>query len=198
MAGVIREAERGDLIAVKCMTDEYIGKDFYTLPYLERILKRDNEHLYIYVDGQDTAVAYLYFLEMDFKDAMEFLHIPDGVLSISRGERVGIYKTACTKKEWRRKGILTLFLDRTERMFADKALQYILFTALQRPDGTVPVHKAVTEVGFFSVSTLKQPWVHTHAYCPYCKMEYCVCDGVIYIKERKNTTKNEDVAKKPE
>ncbi|HBI61028.1 MAG TPA: hypothetical protein DDY31_07430 [Lachnospiraceae bacterium] len=198
MAGVIREAERGDLIAVKRMTDEYIGKDFYTLPYLERILKRDNEHLYIYVDGQDTAVAYLYFLEMDFKDAMEFLHIPDGVLSISRGERVGIYKTACTKKEWRRKGILTLFLDRTERMFADKALQYILFTALQRPDGTVPVHKAVTEVGFFPVSTLKQPWVHTHAYCPYCKMEYCVCDGVIYIKERKNTTKNEDVAKKPE
>lgn len=198
MAGVIREAERGDLIAVKCMTDEYIGKDFYTLPYLERILKRDNEHLYIYVDGQDTAVAYLYFLEMNFKDAMEFLHIPDGVLSISGGERVGIYKTACTKKEWRRKGILTLFLDRTERMFADKALQYILFTALQRPDGTVPVHKAVTEVGFFPVSTLKQPWVHTHAYCPYCKMEYCVCDGVIYIKERKNTTKNEDVAKKPE
>lgn len=196
--GVIREAVRGDLAAVKCMTDEYIGKDFYTLPDLERILRHENEHLYIYADGQDTAVAYLYFLEMDFGDAMKFLHIPDGMLSLSHGTRVGIYKTACTKKEWRRKGILTLFLHRMKQMLEDKALQYILFTALQKPDGTVPVHKAVTGMGFFPVGTLKQPWIHTHAYCPYCKMEYCVCNAVVYIKERKNMTKNEDIEKKLE
>lgn len=198
MTEAIREAVWGDLAAVKRMTDEYIGKDFYTLPDLERILKRENEHLYIYADHQDTAVAYLYFLEMDFGDAMEFLHIPDGMLSISRGMRVGIYKTACTEKEWRRKGILTLFLNRLEQMLGEKALQYILFTALQKPDGTVPVHKAVTAVGFLPDGTLKQPWVHTRAYCPYCKMEYCVCDAVVYIKERKSITKNEDDTKKPE
>lgn len=185
MTGVIREAVSRDLVAVKCMTDEYIGKDFYTLPDLEKILKQENEHLYIYADAGDMAVAYLYFLEMDIDDAMEFLHIPDGMLRLSHNMRVGIYKTACTKKEWQRKGILTLFLNEMERMLEQRALQYILFTALQKPDGTVPVHKAVTAMGFLPVATLKQPWIHTHAYCPYCKMEYCVCDAVVYIKERK-------------
>lgn len=195
---VIREAVRGDLAAVKQMTDAYIGRDFYTMPDLERILERENEHLYIYPDGQGTAVAYLYFLEMDFGDAIRFLHIPDGMLSIPRGARVGIYKTACTQEEWRKKGILTLFLNRMEQVLAGRALRYIIFTALQKPDKTVPVHKVVTEAGFFPAGTLKQPWVHTHAYCPYCKMEYCVCDAVVYLKERMSNTKNEDVSKKPE
>lgn len=196
--GAIREAVPGDLVAVKRMTDECIGKDFYTLSDLERILKHEDEHLYIYADSQDTAVAYLYFLEMDFGGAMDLLHIPDGMLNLSRGARVGVYKTACTKKGWRRKGILTLFLNKMEGMRWKEATQCILFTALQKPDGTVPVHKAVTKVGFLPVGTLKQPWVHTRAYCPYCKMEYCVCDGIIYIKERKTIVKNEEVTKKPE
>lgn len=194
----IREAVRRDLAAVKHMTDEYIGKDFYTMPDLERILECENEHLYIYPDGKGKAVAYLYFLEMDFGDAIEFLHIPDGMLNLPRRARVGIYKTACTEEEWRRKGVLTLFLNRMEQVLAGNALQYILFTALQKPDKTVPVHKVVTRVGFFPVGTLKQPWVHTHAYCPYCQKEYCVCDAVVYLKERIKNTKNEDVSKKPE
>ena len=105
--GVIREAVQRDLVAVKNMTDEYIGKDFYTMPDLERILKHENEHLYIYAGAQDMAVAYLYILEMNFGEAMELLHIPDGMLRFSHNMRVGIYKTACTKKEWRGKGILT-------------------------------------------------------------------------------------------
>lgn len=198
MTGVIREAVERDLVAVKRMTDENIGKDFYTLSYLKKILKHENEHLYIYADAQDTAVAYLYFLEMNIDDAMQFLHIPDGMLRFSPDMRVGIYKTACTEKEWQRKGILTLFLNKMEQVLEQRALQCILFTALQKPDGTVPVHKAVTAMNFLPVGTLKQPWIHTHAYCPYCKMEYCVCDAVVYIKERKNITKNEDVTKKPE
>lgn len=196
--GGIREAVRRDLAAVKHMTDEYIGKDFYTMPVLEGILEHENEHLYIYADDRDTAVAYLYFLEMDFGDATEFLHIPDGMLNLSNKMRVGIYKTACTEKEWQRKGILTLFLNNMERILREKALECILFTALKKPDGTVPVHKAVTSVGFWPVATLKQPWIHTHAYCPYCKMEYCVCDGVIYIKERKRIAEYEDITKKSE
>ena len=181
----IREAVQEDLATVKHMTDECIGKDFYTLSDLEGILKHENEYLYIYADSQDTAVAYLYFLEMDFGGAMELLHIPDGMLNLSHKARVGVYKTACTKKEWRRKGILTLFLNKIEEMQWKEALQCILLTALQKPDGTVPVHKAVTEMGFLPVGTLKQPWVHTHAYCPYCKKEYCICDGIIYKRKEK-------------
>lgn len=183
--GNVREAVHKDLVAVKRMTDEYIGRDFYTLPYLERILKRENEHLYVYADDQDQAVAYLYFLEMDFGAAMEFLHIPSGVLTLSPGAQVGIYKTACTRREWQRKGILTLFLDKMEQSLQEKALQCILLTAIQKPDGTVPVHRAITAVGFLPVATLKQPWVHTHAFCPYCKREHCVCDGLVYMKRRK-------------
>ena len=80
----------------------------------------------------------------------------------------------------------------------EKTLQCILFTALQKPDGTVSVHKAVTAMDFLPVGMLKQPWVHTRAYCPYCKMEYCVCDAVVYVKERENIIKNEDITKKPE
>ena len=196
--GIIREAVQRDLVAVKNMTDEYIGKDFYTMPDLESILKHENEHLYIYADAGDMAVAYLYILEMNFGEAMELLHIPDGMLRFSHNMRVGVYKTACTKKEWQGKGILTSFLNKMERILEQKTLQCILFTALQKPDGTVPVHKAVTAMDFLPVGMLKQPWVHTRAYCPYCKMEYCVCDAVVYVKERKNIIKNEDITKKPE
>lgn len=196
--GAIREAVQGDLAAVKDMTDECIGKDFYTLPDLERILKHENEHLYIYADSQNTAVAYLYFLEMDFGSAMKLLHIPDGMLNLPLEARVGVYKTACTKKGWQRKGILSLFLNKIEGTQWREAQQCILLAALQKPDKTVPVHKAVTEVGFLPVGTLKQPWIHTHAYCPYCKMEYCACDGILYMKERENIEKNEEVTKQPE
>ena len=196
--GVIREAVQRDLVAVKNMTDEYIGKDFYTMPDLERMLKHENEHLYIYADAGDMAVAYLYILEMNFGEAIDFLHIPEGMLKFSHNMRVGIYKTACTKKEWQRKGILTLFLNKMEQILEHKTLQCILFTALQKPDGTVPVHKAVTAMDFLPVGMLKQPWIHTHAYCPYCKMEYCVCDAVVYVKERKNRIENEDITQKSE
>lgn len=181
--GSIREAESRDLSAVKRMTDDYIGKDFYTLSYLEEILKNENRYLFVYADEQDAAVAYLYLLATTFRDATELLHIPGDLLDIAPDTRVGVYKTACTQKEWRGRGILTAFLAGLEKVLRQGRVQWILFTALQMPDGRIPVHKAVSAAGFSPVGTLSQPWIHTDAYCPYCKNRYCTCNAVVYTKE---------------
>lgn len=185
MKGMIRTAADRDLGAVKKMTDCYIGKDFYTLPELKEITGNPNRSLLVYADEEDRAVAYLYFFTAAFRDALDMLHIPPEMLErlhISRDIRVGVYKTACTEEDLRGKGILTAFLHESEEILRKKKVNWILLTALQTPNHNVPVHKAVTDRGFWAVGTLKRPWIHINAYCPYCGKQYCICNGVVYVK----------------
>lgn len=181
----IRRSGRKDLPDIKKMTDQCIGEDYYTLSFLEEVLCREHHYIYVMADEQDKAMAYLYFFSEQFCKAEDILHIPCQSLDlphVSPDTRVGVYKTACTRPEFRRGGILTRFLQELEGVLAQDSVEAILFTALELPDGRIPVDSVVRSVGFSPVRRLEQPWLTIDSYCPYCKKRHCTCNAVIYTK----------------
>lgn len=192
----IRQACRKDLTDIKEMTDQFIGQDYYKLAFLEEVLCSEHHYIYIMADEQDKPMAYLYLFSEGFCKAEEILHIPPQSLEflhISPDTKVGVYKTACTRPEHRRGGILTRFLQELEDILIQDGVEAILFTALELPGGIIPVDSVVRSVGFSPIRRLEHPWVTTDSYCPYCKKRYCTCDAMIYTKTLKEGYKHEKV-----
>ncbi len=184
--GAIREAAEGDLEKIKSMTDEYIGTDFYSMAYLRDVLKDPDKYLFVYSEENQEPMAYLYIFVSTLREALDILHIPYELFESREKNlemKVGVYKTTCTDEKCRGKGILTSFLEYLEIIFKQRSTQMILFTALQIGDGSIPVHKAVSSVGFTPVGKIERPWINVDAYCPYCGQDHCICDAVVYSKE---------------
>lgn len=184
--GRIREARLDDLIRVKQMTDAYISRDFYSLSYLEDILRDENQYLFVYTDEKDEAVAYLYMFDATLREALGVLHISYDIAQPRERDldaRVGVYKTTCTEKDYRGKGILTSFLAYVEDVFVKKGIGTILLTALQIPNGRIPTYNVLDHAGFQRVGSVEHPWIEVDAYCPYCGHQHCTCNAVVYKKE---------------
>lgn len=186
MTGKIREAGYEDLAAVKKMTDEYIGQDFYSMSFLREICDADNKYLYVYANDRDEAVAYLYIFVSTLEEALRILHITyeeSGLAGAEPESKVGVYKTTCTRKEYRNQGVLAAFLDSLEDIVRQNRVERILAPALKSPTGLVPVQTQVLEAGFHKVGEGMRPWSGIDAYCPYCKSMNCKCQCVLYVKE---------------
>jgi hypothetical protein len=185
--GEIRQATAKDLIAIKKMTDEYIGVDFYTMSYLEKIYNTDDNFIYVYTNDEDEAVAYLYFFISTLQEALEVIHASKEYSRFDDMEtdsKVCVYKTTCTDKAYRNRGLLTSFLQKIETVIKDNNnVKCILAPALRTPAGVIPVENVVLAAGFKKRTEIMHPWSHIDSYCPYCKNRNCQCDSVIYTKE---------------
>lgn len=168
------------------MTDEYIGKEFYTISYLKEIYDADDKFIYVCVNDKDEVVAYFYIFTSILQEALRILNIPiqlSGFDSDKLDSKVGVYKTSCTKKDYRNQGLFTSFLHSMEGVFREKRVEQVLLPALRTPSGVVPVKNVVFAAGFHEAGEFMHPWSHIDSYCPYCKNRNCQCDCVLYTKE---------------
>jgi hypothetical protein len=182
----IRQAKTTDLAAVKRMTDTYIGKDFYTMSQLEEFHAAPDKFLFVYVNEADEAVAFFYIFMSSLKEALRVLHAPADCRvysELSPDSRVGVFKTACTERAYRNRGLFTTFFYAMEEVFLRNRIRHTLIPALRDPNGVIPVENVVLEDGFQPTAVFAHPWSHIDAYCPYCRQANCQCDCVIFTKE---------------
>lgn len=182
----IREAVHSDLGNIKKMTDDYIGENFYTMPYLEEICNANDKFLYVYANDDDEAVAYLYIFISTLGEALSMLNVPCGDSGFDAAEMdsmTGVYKTTCTMKEYRSRGLLASFLGSLEDVVRRKGAAWILAPALRTPSGAIPVRKHLLGMGFKMAAAVARPWTHIDSLCPYCGSENCLCDCILYVKE---------------
>lgn len=182
----IRKATEEDASVLKKITDDCIAVDYYSEEYIRERINRKGHTFYVYTDEEDVPAAYLYIYTDMYKDAKEDLHLgEDGreIAGISEDTVVGVYKTACTVKEYRNEGILSMFLDKLEDVLKNDGAEYIVFTALKHPDGKVPVDHVVRKAGFKPVFEIEHPWIDMYLYCHYCGKHHCECNAVIYSKK---------------
>lgn len=184
----IRPAQTRDLAAIKEMTDTYIGRDFYTMSQLEKICRTPDHLLFVYTDGEDRVMAFFYIFMSTLQEALRVLNAPAdcGVYSNIPGDsRVGVFKTSCTQKAYRNRGLFTTFFHAMEEVFVEHKIERTLVPALRSPQGVIPVENVGLDAGFQRAAVLSHPWAHIDAYCPYCRQQHCQCDCVIFTKEMK-------------
>ncbi|MDD3338825.1 MAG: hypothetical protein PHS82_08230 [Lachnospiraceae bacterium] len=184
--GIIREAREQDVIKIKQLTDENISVNFYTLSFLRTIIDDPKQYLLVYENEEKEIVAYLYMFCASLQEALTILHIPVELL-VSNGvlpeTKIVVFKTTCTHKKYRSRGILTSLIDYAQKKVLQIDLHSILLTALQIPSEKIPAHTVLIQADFVPVGRVKHPWRNIEAYCPYCGKDHCICDAVVYRKE---------------
>lgn len=182
----IREARIEDLPYVKRLTDENISEDFYTIEYLEEVLKDPHQHMYVYLPDQNIPVAYIYIFYTSFGRARSILNLPQDIVyldELSEQDIVCVYKTTCTDKVYRQKGIHSAFVKYLDETLDKKRAKITLLEAIKKPDDRVPAHQVIYADGFRPIQEIQSPWIHKKSYCPYCEKLYCECNAVLYVKE---------------
>jgi len=184
--GAIREANENDIEAIKRVSDESIGHDYYSEADIKDIINKKGHYIFVYPDENDTPIAFMYIFTEKYSDARKKLHLEGDEYSIegiSEDMPVGVYKTACTSREYRRSGILGMFANLLEVVFEEDNAECILFTGIKLPDGKVPVDTVARSVGFEPLFEVIHPWIGIESPCPYCGKDRCICDAVVYKKD---------------
>ena len=188
----VRAAEDRDLERIKYLIDQCISRDFYTIEELEDMLKREDDLLYVAVDADRNGwvMAYFYAFLSTLDEALRILHVrvkPEALQKCTGNERVGVYKTSSTDPAYRNRGVFSSFMVNLQPVLRAKGAKMILNTALRPLGKEIPILNILRDTGFTPVMTVRRPWAGKKGYCPYCEQEYCVCDGVLYIKKLKET-----------
>ena len=191
-----RKAERRDLPDIKRLTDEYISQDFYSLDDLEGMLHGDNNLMFVVTDADrdDAIISYYYAFLSTLDEALRIIHVkekPAQLLKYKSDETVAVYKASSTEKEYRKHGICSSFVRDLEPDLRKRGAKLILATALHPMGREVPMKHIFLDNGFAPIAELYRPWSGIRGYCPYCKQDYCICDGVFFVKELKETGDND-------
>ena len=188
MSEKIREAQEKDIEQLKKLTDENFGVDFYSSEYLAEAIGSKNKKFIVYTDEDDKPVAYQFFLLMSYAQARELLKIREPVptlAALNDDSMVGIYKSSCTDKRYRGRGIFSILARNTEEYFSAMGIKILMGNAIRHPSGFIPIKSSVEKIGFKAAITIPHPWSDIDSYCPYCQNRFCQCDAVLYVKELK-------------
>ena len=184
----VRDAEVRDLPEIKRLTDKYISRDFYSMEVLERMLHGDLNLVYVVTDADrdDAVISYFYAFLAPLDEALKILHVadrPDPLPAYDGDTIVAVYKASSTEKEYRKQGVCTSFVRDLQPVVRKLGAKLILATAVHPENREEPMRHIFLDNGFTAIAELYRPWVTTHAYCPYCKKEYCICNAVFYLKK---------------
>lgn len=182
----VRKASQKDLKRIKEMCDEYISLDFYSEEFWKKAYEDENQYIVLYANDEDIPVGFIYMFRASYKKAREILKIPDNadyLRDLSDDDIVGVFKTTCTDKAYRRQGILKLLMESCEDMLRNDGITLILLDALKLPSGEIPAESGIEKTKFKKIAEIKHPWADIDSFCPYCKSRFCRCDAVLCIKE---------------
>lgn len=182
----IRVAESRDIISIKKLVDENISVDYFSEAKIASFIDIDNNIIYI-AEENDEVVAFIYCKIDSLKNAKEEAFIAcDSILNnYDDDTKVLLYKTTCTSGKYRNEGILSSFIKKIDEISEGKEFEFSFVLALVYPDGAIPVHKILCSDGFEKKDLIIKPWNKLKSYCNYCGNEYCTCNGMLYIKEKR-------------
>lgn len=186
----VRFAKLSDIDEIKELIDSSISVDYFSKEDIEDFINNDKKFLFIHTDDKEHPVACLLSeigtLESICKKNDFFSVSDDCFRKYDKDTKVILYKTTCTRKDYRKNGILTDFMSKCSDYFSKFDYEMKIVLCLVLPDGRIPAHNHVVNDGFKQIKLYKHPWHKIKSYCGYCNNEYCQCDGMLYIKENQS------------
>ena len=185
-----REMEKSDVDAVKKLSDEYIGVDFYNEIYLESIVDDPDRVVNLYIVDDGSIRGFQYGMLSDLDICCNILNLDNEAKEqlIAQypecgNELLGIFKTIVVDPSCRGSGVSEELNSRTAMWFKNRGVKLAVGEALIRPDGIINARNTMEHTNQRVLFKVKQPWIDIKSYCPYCKQEYCHCDAAIFVKE---------------
>lgn len=177
-------AEKEDLLDIKFLCDDAVGKDLYSLSDLEDAIDDEDKFLYILKDKGHSLIGYIYFKIEDkekMHDEIQLSFKEEEILKM-KSEKVGKLQSIGLKTGFRGKGfsekLIEFFLSILKSLDIDMA-----YAVCWKKGDYVPLQKAMEATGFVYLKEEKEFWYNnSRLYCPFCKGR-CHCDAEIYYKK---------------
>ncbi len=177
-------AEKEDLLDIKSLCDDTVGKDLYSLFDLEDAIDDEDKFLYILKDNGHSLIGYVYFkIEEKGKMHEEIkLSTKEEEILKAKSKKVGKLQSISLKTEFRGKGLseklIEFFLSILKSLNIDLA-----YAVCWKKGDYVPLQKAMDSTGFVYLKEEKEFWYNnSELYCPFCQGR-CHCDAEIYYKK---------------
>ena len=173
-----------DIEEVRLLCDECVGKNLYSAEELATALDTPDKFFYILKNADGETVGYIYYYLTDQEYIAKYskldLTLFHNVYAYEH-RKVGKIQAVGLKAECRGSGIaaqmIRFILDELKAISIEAA-----FIVCWKPDGMVPLGKALEECGFRFLSEAKKVWYdNDELICPYCNGR-CLCDAEVYYK----------------
>lgn len=184
----VRSAIKEDALIIKNIIDEGISTDYYSLEDIYDYIFDNNKYLLVVVSDEDKPLAAMFCVKGKLKDmcADEHIPYPDSIFNeYNDNTETVVYKTASTYKNMRCKGYVSLLFEEYNNIFNKMEHDIRIGLAIVLPDGTIPIKKHVDQYGFKPTKIFEKPWNKIKSYCTYCGNDYCECNGLLYLKEKR-------------
>ena len=184
----VRIATKEDALIIKDIIDKGISKDYYSIEDINDYIDDNNKYLLVVASDEDKPLAAMFCIKGKLKDMCLNEHItyPDPIFSkYNANTETVVYKTASTYKEVRCKGYVGQLFEEYNNIFNNTEHEIRIGLAIVLPDGTVPIKKHVDKYGFKPTKIFEKPWNKIKSYCTYCGNNYCECNGLLYLKEKR-------------
>lgn len=162
------------------ITDRHLGPGLYNEETLEKIVSNPHHYFRIVLEGQ-TPVGIFYCLAGPADTLKkDYPWIP------MEGNRIcGMLRSIAIEENARNSGLSAMLVNAFSALLFEKENAEAIYVLTWVQKEFVPAAFHLTRCGFSRGRLLAHPWYDDpNLKCPYCGKEHCICDGIIFEKER--------------
>lgn len=177
----LREEETEE---IRRLCDACVGKNLYTSAEILRAIREEDRFFYVLKTDGGNIAGYIYYYLTTEEDIASYAKLDPGVLRAvydRPGEKVGKIQSVGVREAYRGRGLAALLLQSALERLAGRSVE-AAFIVCWRPDGVIPLKKALDGCGFAYLTEAKKVWYDdTELICPRCGGR-CLCDAEIHYR----------------
>ena len=182
-----------EISEARSLCDECVGENLYGEEEIAATIGASDNFFYFLKNEQGEKVGYIYFYLTDEEYIANYAKLDVELLRAvyaQPNKKVGKIQSVGLKEEYRGIGLaaqmINFILEKLKEISVD-----ITFIVCWKPDGIVPLGKALLECKFDYLAEAKKVWYDdTALICPICHGR-CLCDAEVYYKRLGGETNNE-------
>ena len=179
----IRPLNEGDLESVKAFTDQWIGKDYYSLEELKNVLTWSKHGdlcaSFVALDGEKLIGVRLTYAPGQW--------IPDGARGITpdlwkiNEGTMAYFKSLFISGDYQKKGLGRILSTKSIEVLKKMGAEGILCHSWLESPGNSS-QKYLIKMGFEDIKAHEKYWYHIDYHCTRCGPERCVCTAMEMAK----------------
>lgn len=180
----LRKIGHEDVETVRRLADRCVGENLYSAEEISSAIGSSNRFFHLLQDEHGSAVGYIYCYLTTEEALAEYSKLDGSIfqaLPYRHGRRVGKIQSVSVDHEYRGMGLATAMMEFVLEEMGKLSVDAV-FIVCWKPQGTIPLQKALQECGFSFLSVARHVWYDdTRLICPYCRGR-CTCDAEVYYK----------------
>lgn len=177
----LREEETEE---IRQLCDACVGKNLYTSEEILRAIREEDRFFYVLKTDRGEIAGYIYYYLTEEEKIAEYAKLDPALLRAvydRPGKRVGKIQSVGVAKSCRGRDLATPLMQSALNKLAELSVEAV-FIVCWRPDGVIPLKKALAHCGFSYLAEAKRVWYDDEELiCPRCGGR-CVCDAEVYCR----------------